>query len=109
MKNLLVALVLVFISQITFSQIFTKVTAGPVVNTLSNNKGSTWGDFDGDVKVEIYNSSGQKAAQLYDNIAIAGQPYQVKFGTEDLPAGIYLVVVQAFNQRIIRKIVLARQ
>lgn len=63
---------------------------------------------EGDATVEVYNYMGQKVTELYNNFAEAGQLYKVKFNTEGLPAGIYFTVVQATNERIVRKMLLVR-
>ncbi|PCJ23541.1 MAG: hypothetical protein COA97_11515 [Flavobacteriales bacterium] len=54
MKTITLTFLLCLLSTIGTAQTFTKVTTGPVVNNLSNNKNVTWGDYDGDGDLDLF-------------------------------------------------------
>ena len=60
-----------------------------------------------DVKIDIYNSIGQKAASLVSKEQPAGY-YKVQFDASGFASGIYFYRIQAGDFSRIRKMVLLR-
>jgi hypothetical protein len=60
------------------------------------------------VRLRIYNVIGQEVANLFNGPAEVGNLYKVKFEVSSLPSGLYFSVLEFGNQRLTRKMVLAK-
>ncbi len=64
---------------------------------------------DGNVKVEIFNSLGEKVTTLYDGFMSAGFGKVIRFDAVDLPSGVYFYRVSLNNRYVdVKKMVLVK-
>ncbi len=63
---------------------------------------------DGPAMLYVYNILGQRVATLFDQLASAGQNYQVMFEGSTFPSGIYFAKLESNNQSIVKRMVLAK-
>ncbi len=59
------------------------------------------------VKVDVYNTIGQKVTQLLNKEMAAGS-YDVKFDASDLPSGVYFYTIEAGNFSMTKKMMLIK-
>jgi len=62
----------------------------------------------GEVKLKVYNYTGECIATLFDKTANAGQVYKIEFDTKKLSAGVYYGVLQTDNKQITKKMVIIK-
>jgi hypothetical protein len=60
------------------------------------------------VSLKIYNVVGQEVAVLYNDVARAGQHYEVLFDAKNLASGTYYYVLQTAERKEIRKMLLMK-
>ncbi len=64
---LLISLFILLPTQLLFSQIFTQVTTGDIVQNNGNSGGSSWGDYNNDGHIDLFITNYQKNNFLYQN------------------------------------------
>jgi len=62
----------------------------------------------GEVKLKVYNYTGECIATLFDKTANAGQVYKIEFDTKKLSAGVYYGVLQTDNKQVTKKMVIIK-
>lgn len=70
MRNTIIIIFSLIISITSFSQIFTKVTSGPMVNDGGDSRAVNWIDYDNDGDVDLFVTNGPQAGQnnfFYEN------------------------------------------
>lgn len=60
------------------------------------------------VTLDVYNTSGQKVMELFNQVASENQDYKIDFNTTNLPNGIYIYRLTTSSQTTIEKFVIAR-
>ncbi len=60
------------------------------------------------VKLKVYNYTGEYVATLFNHSVNAGELYKITFNTKKLPAGVYYGVLQTDNRQITKKMVIIK-
>jgi hypothetical protein len=62
----------------------------------------------GPATLKVFNLIGQEVATLFDGVAAPGRIYRATFNASGLPSGIYLSRLESNNQRVMKRLVLAK-